>query len=58
MPPALGTSDRDRLSENRQVVGIQHMRDIDLTDQRGQRWRLSEARERGAVVLVFYRGDW
>lgn len=34
------------------------MWDIDLTDQGGQRWRLSEARERGAVVLVFYRGDW
>ena len=34
------------------------MQDIDLTDQGGQRWRLADALERGAVVLVFYRGDW
>ncbi len=34
------------------------MWDIELTDQGGQRWRISEALERGAVVLVFYRGDW
>jgi len=28
------------------------------TDQAGQPWRLADALGRGAVVLVFYRGDW
>ena len=32
--------------------------DIELTDQTGQPWRLADALQRGAVVLVFYRGDW
>ncbi len=32
--------------------------DIELTDQAGQPWRLAGALQRGAVVLVFYRGDW
>ena len=31
---------------------------VELTDQAGQPWRLSAALRRGAVVLVFYRGDW
>ncbi len=34
------------------------MNDFALTDQTGQPWRLAEARQQGAVVLVFYRGDW
>ena len=32
--------------------------DIELTDQTGQPWRLADALQRRAVVLVFYRGDW
>ncbi len=31
--------------------------DFALTDQSGNEWVLSEHLE-GAVVLVFYRGDW
>lgn len=34
------------------------MFDGELTDQAGQPWRLAGALQRGAVVLVFYRGDW
>ena len=34
------------------------MQDFTLTDQAGQPWQLSEALRDGAVVLVFYRGDW
>ena len=34
------------------------MIDFELTDQNGQPWRLSSAFGSGAVVLVFYRGDW
>lgn len=34
------------------------MLDFELTDQAGERWRLSGALRHGAVVLVFYRGDW
>ena len=34
------------------------MHDFELTDQTGAAWRLQEALARGAVVLVFYRGDW
>ena len=34
------------------------MKDFTAIDQNGQPWRLSEALGRGAVVLVFYRGDW
>lgn len=32
--------------------------DITLTDQADQPWSLADARARGAVVLVLYRGDW
>ncbi len=32
--------------------------DFELTDQAGQPWHLSDALQRAAVVLVFYRGDW
>lgn len=32
--------------------------DFTLTDQAGNPWKLADARARGAVVLVFYRGDW
>ncbi|MEJ7762029.1 MAG: hypothetical protein WKF80_04485 [Thermomicrobiales bacterium] len=28
------------------------------TDQTGAPWQLADALGRGAVVLVFYRGDW
>lgn len=34
------------------------MQDFELTDQNGKSWRLADALERGAIVLVFYRGDW
>ena len=34
------------------------VRDFELLDQAGQPWQLSEAIGCGAVVLVFYRGDW
>jgi peroxiredoxin len=34
------------------------MRDFELTDQAGQPWRLSETLQQGAIVLVYYRGDW
>jgi peroxiredoxin len=34
------------------------MIDIELIDQNGQSWRLSDALQGGAIVLVFYRGDW
>ncbi len=34
------------------------MRDFELLDQSGQSWRLSSELRQGAVVLVFYRGDW
>ena len=34
------------------------MQDFELTDQAGERWRMSDALRHGAVVLVFYRGDW
>ncbi len=34
------------------------MHDFELTDQAGQPWRLREALQHGAIVLVFYRGDW
>ncbi len=34
------------------------MQDFELTDQAGRMWRLTDALKGGAVVLVFYRGDW
>lgn len=34
------------------------MQDFELTDQAGNAWRLRDALHQGAVVLVFYRGDW
>jgi peroxiredoxin len=34
------------------------MINVELTDQSGQTWRLVDALGKGAVVLVFYRGDW
>jgi len=34
------------------------MINVELTDQNGQTWRLAHALSQGAVVLVFYRGDW
>jgi peroxiredoxin len=34
------------------------MQDFALVDQAGETWRLRDALHRGAVVLVFYRGDW
>ena len=40
------------------TVSDQSVPTIDLTDQAGERWLLSEALRQGAVVLVFYRGDW
>jgi len=32
--------------------------DIELPDHNGQTWRLDRALELGAVLVVFYRGDW
>ncbi len=34
------------------------MQDFELTDQAERAWRLADALGQGAVVLVFYRGDW
>lgn len=34
------------------------MMNVELVDQAGKPWRLREALAEGAVVLVFYRGDW
>jgi len=34
------------------------MQDFELMDQAGQPWRLTDALQDGAVVVVFYRGDW
>ena len=34
------------------------MYDLELIDQAGERWLLSDALRKGAVVLAFYRGDW
>jgi len=34
------------------------MQDLELTDQAERAWRLADELKRGAVVLVFYRGDW
>jgi hypothetical protein len=34
------------------------MIDVRLIDQNGGAWRLADALRRGAIVLVFYRGDW
>lgn len=32
--------------------------DFTLLDQNGAPWTLSHHQARGAVVLIFYRGDW
>jgi peroxiredoxin len=32
--------------------------DFELHDQAGETFRLSDALREGAIVLVFYRGDW
>lgn len=34
------------------------MQAFELTDQSGRPWRLLDALQQEAVVLVFYRGDW
>ncbi len=39
-------------------VGEGNVSEFELVDQAGQPWHLSDALQRGAVVLVFYRGDW
>ena len=39
-------------------LGGGQMRECTLTDQDGQTWQLADALTAGAVVLVFYRGDW
>jgi peroxiredoxin len=31
---------------------------IAAPDENGQQWHLSDALERSAQVLIFYRGDW
>jgi len=32
--------------------------DFELPDQDGALWHLSDQLNKGAVLLVFYRGDW
>jgi len=32
--------------------------DFHLLDHAGHTWRLSDALNKGALALVFYRGDW
>ena len=32
--------------------------DVELSDQQGRARQLADALQQGAVVLVFYRGDW
>jgi peroxiredoxin len=32
--------------------------DFAAPDENGREWRLSDALQRSAQVLVFYRGDW
>jgi hypothetical protein len=34
------------------------VRDFELVVQSGNPWRLEDALAQGAVVLLFYRGDW
>ncbi len=34
------------------------MEDVTLIDQAERAWRLADTLGPGAVVLVFYRGDW
>lgn len=34
------------------------IKDFQLTDQAGSVWRLADALQQSAIVLVFYRGDW
>ena len=52
MPGAVG-DDWDR-----EQVGEGNVSEFELVDQAGQLWRLADTLQRGAVVLVFYRGDW
>jgi peroxiredoxin len=37
---------------------VEKATDFELPDQHGRPWRLSEALQRGRILLVFYRGDW
>jgi peroxiredoxin len=37
---------------------IEKAPDFELPADDGQPWRLSSALQRGAVLVVFYRGDW
>ena len=45
------------MAQTELAVGAQAP-DFSAPDEGGQPWRLSEALERAAQVLVFYRGDW
>jgi peroxiredoxin len=37
---------------------VERATDFELPDQDGTPWRLSDQLKQGAVLLVFYRGDW
>jgi len=37
---------------------MEKARDFDLPDHEGRRWNLSDHLVAGALVVVFYRGDW
>ena len=55
---AIGREVQRPQSASRRVRRGEARQDFRLTDQAGQPWQLSEALRDGAVVLVFYRGDW
>jgi len=37
---------------------VEKAMDFALPDHEGHAWRLADHLARGAVLLVFYRGDW
>jgi len=53
--PRADEAARDTESHDDKENSVQ---EFELTDQAGERWRLSDALQHGAVVLVCYRGDW
>jgi len=37
---------------------MERAHDFDLPDHEGRRWNLNDHLGAGALVVVFYRGDW
>ncbi len=37
---------------------MEQAQDFELRDHEGQPWQLSDHLKDGALLLVFYRGDW